>query len=131
MADYADVTRDWDPVAEALARAERERFLPVPVARPTETAVVHQPVPLAPPERPYDPWPARLGFGSVFVLASGTAVYIACAGLHDAGPFLPWLAGALAAAALLAGVLKGRSGSVSIKHFHQGDNAYFQAGDRR
>jgi hypothetical protein len=131
MSDYADAVRDWPTLNETLQQAYREpepRFLPAVVQQP---AVVQR-IPVAPPERPYDPWPLRLGVGSVFVMACGTAVYIACAGLHEAGPFLPWLAGSLGAGALLVLVVKARSSSgVRIGNVTMGDGANFQAGQQR
>lgn len=149
MADYLEALRDlkWNPVDDALAKDPERRFLPatvertavLPAVRPAppsaEVAVVEQPRPvqsLTPPERPYDPWPARLGFGSVFMLASGTGVYIACAGVHSAGPYLPWAAGASAALAMFVAALKHKSGpSVKIGRVHMEAGANFQAGNQQ
>lgn len=151
MADYLDALQElkqdltWSPVGDALAKDPERRFLPAIVERPealpavrpapasTEVAVVEQQrQSLTPVERPYDPWPARLGFGSVFMLASGTGVYIACAGVHSAGPYLPWAAGASAALAMFVAALKHKSGpSVKIGRVHMEAGANFQAGNQQ
>ncbi|WP_042400137.1 hypothetical protein [Streptacidiphilus carbonis] len=119
MSDYLDALEgraEWDPVAAALAEADRQRFLPVPVERLAAPApvVVHQPEPLpAPQRRGLDPWVVRpLALGGCVALC-GLGVDLAGMGIRAAGPYLWGLAAVLGALAALVALIKSKSAPVS------------------
>jgi hypothetical protein len=120
MSDYAEATRDWDPLDVTLRQAYRpeqqaEETVYLPAVRPEAPLVVHQPAPL--------PEPAAKGgvdLMSVRILATGGGIGMAGAGVdlagHGiavAGPYLWALAGALAALAGLIALIKGQTSSSS------------------
>lgn len=105
MADYADALADRRTLEELLRQAAAE-----PVNLPAVPAPVYQPVPL--PERVsrVDVPSLRLASAGVCAVGVGGGFYLGGLGIHEAGPYLPWLAGSFAALAALVVALKSKAG---------------------
>lgn len=126
MSDYAEATADYD-VDRALRRAYAQQEAPVYLPAPLPAPVVHQPVPLPAPSPRVDVPSLRLASAGVCALGTGGGVYLGGLGVHEAGPYLPWLAGALAAAAALVAMLKPRAAPASTGttvNIHGGRNKF-------
>lgn len=113
MADYAEATADFDLSDRALRQAYPDRSVYLPAVQPTLAPVVHQPVLL--PERGsrFDVPSQRLAATGFCAIGVGGGVYLGGLGIHQAGPYLPWLAGSLAALAALVTAVKSKGGAPS------------------
>lgn len=120
---YAEALRDWDPLATTLHQAYHPAPANLPAVVPAP--VVHQPVPL--PERAplIAPRDVRLVAVGLCGLCSGGGVFLVCAGIHLAGPYLWPATGLVGAVAMLIALLKGKTGpppSGTTVNFNGGHN---------
>lgn len=115
MSDYAEALAGCFPTDAALHHTyapERPAHLPAvataapQIVLPAPAPVVYQPVPLPTPAPRFDVPSLRLASAGLCATGVGGGVYLGGLGVHEAGPYLPWLAGSVAAVAALVAALK-------------------------
>lgn len=120
---YAEATRDFHLVDRALRQAEQPPVY-LPAVQPAQ--VVHQPV-LLPERAPLiGPGDVRLVAVGFCGLCSGGGVFLACAGIHLAGPYLWPAAGLVGSVAMLIALLKSKACAPS-----QGPTVNFNGGKNK
>jgi hypothetical protein len=107
MSDYADALRDRLPLDQVLHRAYAEEqpvYLPAVVPAP-----VYQPVLLPEAVPLIGPGDVRLVAVGLCGLCSGGGVFLVCAGIHMAGPYLWPAAGLVGSVAMLIALVKSKT----------------------
>lgn len=108
---YADALADRRPLDEVLHRAYAEQ--PVYLPAPVQPAPVYQPV-LLPERAPLiGPGDVRLVAVGLCGLCSGGGVFLVCAGIHMAGPYLWPATGLVGAVAMLVALVKSKASASS------------------
>lgn len=126
MSEYADAVRDFDLADASLRQAFAKPEPPVYLPAPLPAAVVHQPVPLPEPRPRVDVPSMRLASTGICAIGVGGGVYLGGLGIHEAGPYLPWVAASLAALAAAVAALKSKTGGPS-----SGTTVNFNGGKNR
>lgn len=111
MADYLylDALKDPRTLEQVLRQAYPEQQPPVYLPAPVPAPVVHQPVPLPAPVPLIAPRDVHVVAVGLCGLCSGGGVFLVCAGIHLAGPYLWPATGLVSAVAMLIALLKGKT----------------------
>lgn len=122
--DYAEALSDRRPLDQVLRQAYSDEFpAHLPAVRP---APLYQPVPLPEQAPLIGPRDVRLVAVGLCGLCSGGGVFLVCAGIHMAGPYLWPATGLVSSMAMLIALLKSKTGAPS-----QGTTVTFNGGKNR